>query len=50
MTNFWMRLTEAPTLFILEPMAKILLLLFLVNFNYIFFMMQNSIDNGSINL
>ena len=36
MTNFWMRLTEAPTLFILlEPMAKILVLLFLVIFNFI---------------
>ena len=50
MTNFWMRLTEALTLFILEPMAKILLLLFLVIFNYIFFNVQNSIDNEYLNL
>ena len=48
MTNFWMRLTEAPTVFLLEPTArKFLLLPFLIIFNYIFitFNVQNSIDN-----
>ena len=46
MTNFWMRLTEAPTLFLLEPTAKKFLSLpFLVILNYIFFNVQNSIDN-----
>ena len=40
MTNFWMRLTEAPTVFLLEPTArKFLSLPFLVILNYICFSM-----------
>ena len=43
MTNFWMRLTEAPTVFLLDKLYT------LFNSN-VFFNVQNSIDNEFLNL